>query len=54
MDVFIVAQNHSLGEWYKKAYGDKQEKTPFAIMEVRSANCTKKRIAKGGHSDGTE
>ena len=40
--VFIVAQNHSLGEWFKKAYGDEQEeKTPFAIMEVRSVSCTK-------------
>ncbi len=39
---FFVAQNHSLGEWYKKAYGDEQEeKTPFAIMEVRSVSCTK-------------
>ena len=38
----IVAQNHSLGEWFKKAYGDEQEeKTPFAIMEVRSVSCTK-------------
>ena len=40
--LFIVAQNHSLGEWFKKAYGDEQEeKTPFAIMEVRSVSCTK-------------
>ena len=39
---FFVSQNHSLGEWYKKAYGDKEDrKTPFAIMKVRSANCTK-------------
>ena len=38
----FVSQNHSLGEWYKKAYGDKEDrKTPFAIMKVRSANCTK-------------
>ena len=22
----IVAQNHSLGEWFKKAYGDKRDK----------------------------
>ena len=33
----------------QKSFSDEEEiKTPFAIMEVRSANCT--RIAKGGHS----
>ena len=37
----------------KKATGDHGGiKTPFAIIEVRSANCTK--IAKGGHSDEPE
>ena len=39
--LLFVTKNHSLSEWFKKAYGDKQEKTPFAIMKVRSANCTK-------------
>lgn len=39
---FLYTENHSLGEWFQKAYGDEGErKTPFAIIEVRSANCTK-------------
>ena len=43
----MYKENHSLGEWFKKAYGDEKEKgTPFAIIEVRSANNTL-RIAKG-------
>jgi len=34
---------------YEKAYGgEKKRKTPFAVINVRSANCTK--TAKGGHS----
>lgn len=38
----VAFLNHSLGEWFKKAYGDENDKkTPFAIIEVRSANCTK-------------
>ena len=38
----MYTENHSLGEWFQKAYGDEGErKTPFAIIEVRSANCTK-------------
>ena len=45
----FIKQNHWLGQWFKKAYGDEEErKTPFVIIDVRSANCTK--IAKGGHS----
>ena len=28
----FVTKNHSLSEWFKKAYGDKQEKAPFAIL----------------------
>lgn len=36
-------ENHWLGQWFKRAYGDEEDrKTPFAIIEVRSANCTKK------------
>ena len=39
--LFLYKENHSLGEWFKKAYGDENDKkTPFAIIEVRSANCT--------------
>jgi len=46
---FLYTENHSLGEWFKKAYGDEAEKrTPFARIRVRSANSTEK--AKGGHS----
>ena len=46
---FLYIENHSLGEWFKKAYGDEgDKKTPFVIIKVRSANCAK--ITKGGHS----
>ena len=39
---FLYKENHSQGEWFKKAYGDEDDrKTPFDIIEVRSANCTK-------------
>lgn len=39
---FLYPENHSLGEWFKRAYGDEDDrKTPFDIIEVRSANCTK-------------
>ena len=46
----MYIENHSLGEWFKRRLMSIMEKrkTPFAIMEVRSANCT--RQAKGGHS----
>ena len=38
---FLYKENHSLGEWFKKAYGgENDKKTPFAIIKVRSANCT--------------
>ena len=31
--VFLYKENHSLGEWFKKAYGDEKAKeTPFAII----------------------
>ena len=33
----LVAQNHSLGEWFKKAYGDKREKNSLCYNE--SAVC---------------
>ena len=36
--LFLYKENHSLYEWFKKAYGDEQEK-PVTIIE-RSANCT--------------
>ena len=30
---FLYKENHSLGEWFKKAYGDEKAKeTPFAII----------------------
>ena len=30
---FLYNENHSLGEWFKKAYGDEKAKeTPFAII----------------------
>ena len=35
---FLYKENHSLYEWFKKAYGDEQE-NPVTIIE-RSANCT--------------
>ena len=29
----LYKENHSLGEWFKKAYGDEKAKeTPFAII----------------------
>ena len=36
---FLYKENHSLYEWFKKAYGDEQE-TPVTTTE-RSANCSK-------------
>ena len=42
VDDYLYIENHWLGQWFKKAYGDKDDKkTPFAILKVRSANCTK-------------
>ena len=39
---FLYPENHWLGQWFQRAYGDKDDKkTPFAILKVRSANCTK-------------
>ena len=38
MDVFLYKENHSLYEWFKKAYGDEQE-TPVTTTE-RFANCS--------------
>ena len=33
VDSFLYKENHSLGEWFKKAYGDEKAKeTPFAII----------------------
>ena len=38
----LYIENHSLGEWFKKAYGDEGDKKLLLIYrEVRSANCTK-------------
>ena len=38
----MYSENHALDAWFKKAYGDEYtRKTPFAIVGVRSANCTK-------------
>lgn len=34
----LYKENHSLYEWFKKAYGDEQE-NPVTTTE-RSANCT--------------
>ena len=49
----LYVENRRLGQWFKRSLMVMmKEKTPFAIIKVRSANCTK--IAKGGHSDGTE
>ena len=43
-------ENHSLGEWFSKRLLSimRTKRTPFAIIKMRSANCTK--VAKGGHS----
>ena len=42
---FLYLENHSLGEWFQKRLlpKDVQRKTPFAIIGVRSGNCTKKQ-----------
>ena len=37
----MYTENHSLGEWFKKAYGDEEKKKLPVIINVRSANCTK-------------
>lgn len=37
----LYLENHWLGQWFKRAKGDEEErKTPFAIIKMRSANCT--------------
>ena len=43
LSCLLYEENHTLGEWFKKKpYGDDADiKTPFAIIKVRSANCTK-------------
>ena len=47
---FLYNENHSLGEWFSKRLLSimRTKRTPFAIIKMRSANCTK--VAKGGHS----
>ena len=42
---FLYAENHSLGEWFKRRLVPIMQtiKTPFATIEVRSANCTTKQ-----------
>ena len=51
--VFLYLENHWLGQRFKRSLMAMiKEKTPFAIIKVRSGNCTE--IAKGGHSDGLE
>ena len=51
---FLYKENHSLGEWFKKAYGDENgERAPFAIIGVRSADCTKNSKGRA-FRDGTE
>ena len=42
---FLYAENHSLGEWFKRRLVPimQTRKTPFAKIEVRSANCTSKQ-----------
>ena len=41
--VFLYTENHSLGEWFKRSLMAIMltVKTPFAKMEMRSANCIK-------------
>jgi len=40
----LYIENHALDAWFRKNYIDEAEiKTPFAKIEVRSANCTKKQ-----------
>ena len=41
---FFEAQNHWLGQWFRRAKGDKVDrKTPFARIRMRSANCIRKQ-----------
>ncbi len=42
---FCIKKNHSLGEWFKRRLLPimRTRKTPFARIEVRSGNCTKKQ-----------
>ena len=37
----LYAENHSPGEWFKKAFGDEEKNDLPVIIKVRSANCTK-------------
>ena len=41
----LYKENHSLGEWFKRRLLPimRTRKTPFARIEVRSGNCTKKQ-----------
>ena len=40
----MYIENHALDAWFRMNYIDEAEiKTPFAKIEVRSANCTKKQ-----------
>ena len=43
--LFLYIENHSLGEWFKRSLMAimKTIKTPFAKMEMRSANCSNKK-----------
>ena len=45
---FFVCRKPRVRRVVQKSLSDEEIKTPFAVMRVRSANCTKK--AKGGHS----
>ena len=46
---FLYSENPTLGVGFRRAKGDEEEReTPFAIIGVRSANCTKR--AKGGQT----
>lgn len=46
---FWSKENHSIGEWFKKALWRYWRKSPFATIKMRSANCIKE--AKGGYSN---
>lgn len=40
MVFFLHIENQWLGQWFKRASAMRKKKAPFAIIEVRSANCT--------------
>ena len=44
----IVVENHSLDEWFERSLLAIM-RPPFAIIEVRSANCTKKKQREVKH-----